>query len=1521
MPTSIGSRKAASSSHAPASARMASPSANRNTSSQPRPQSPLAAVFSGSSSFSSPPVSTSHQTQQQQSVSNGISPAEPPRLHSEASSGPYPPNDSSTAQSLQREDDGGGSASADRGGVVGENSVGVVVRVRPLATVEHADPSIRSCIQCLRDCVVVGGGSSTGGGGSGPQSALPGSSKAAFRAQQFHVNQVFHPHSSQIEVYEQSCRHIVEGVFRGINGSILAYGATGAGKTHTMFGGAMSAAGIVYQAVQDIFDEKMRLEEEEGRQVRVKCSFVEIYNEEVFDLLIAPPNSTSSTHPRGGASPLKRSLSMSSTQLLARRVPLQVREAAKEDCMRATNPERLTIVGLTHVYPNSAEEFARCIEVGHAHRFVAATGANAQSSRSHAIITVDIQVMDSGEGMGLRRGTVGRIHFCDLAGSERAATTSNTGVRLREGGNINRSLLALGAVVQSLVQRKNRPGKGIYIPYRGSKLTRLLRDGIGGNCQTQMLFCLSPSTKQYEESVNTMQFAMQAKEIQVAAKRNEYLVSSKQVARNQEAVIEELRAEIALLRDELLRSGGRSSQHLTAAPSSHHLPGDLSSRKSSGFTGVHVPGLMNSNFRARSGSSASGPEGRLAFEFPENGTLLVVSAGGADAPSPRALDTSPTGSPTCNTVAMNCTDCAPPQSTLLEGDNVVWTSHGGDHMGRAATRPPSCSRASRSVFTEGSAMFTELESKLKAFSTDKEALYHQMRLAQEQYSDRDIQLREHKWRLARFLASKAMNKRARSASLPSDAAGNGDHALTPVGVAGLRQLITEQESQIVTHDNEIAELTVKMDELDRGIATTRQELLREKQQPSLELLLDNAKLRQSCTEAECLAAHYHQRCRATMNREQEYEEALAACVTAIRGSLPWLPFSSVQYEQARLALVFANLPKADTTDLLTVFESSLKAGATPPLAPPHPPPAAAYSGNTNNLTPISTSCDELEQHYRELVEAASSFRALSPLAGRGRRSHGPREDVEEHPAPPQQQQQENPLLDQLPITAAPLLSTEEDGTAPVEKTVTPPEIEPSNTPSPSSVTADATQEVSAGDSDAATASIPPHPKLPSTRMHDTFIRTYSSPSLVAKHGTQDDKKARGQRKTASAKRASSTPPSIALTTPVSEVLDESTDVLSRLSKSASYSPAPSGPLVVSQPAEPKDIMRRSTSPRTREVMTEMESLLFAQPVKASPARRRFVVLDAPNGNFQRTKTDTNLPNPNHGAKAGGRGRHHGALFVRSNTASELRAVTHPASTRNSILLSHSGSAIGASSIILTMSNKPGAKFTRSASDPTTRASFRQEAVSSRTDTSTGSTNPKLPRNLRQQHSPEDGAGGEPSMDDSTLASSASPRTSAGTSPGSTARTSYGKISANRQAPTVSPTTTHVSSKKANSTTVTQRKSVLTFLAHNGRPAAVENSLTIDSNKPGGRGPRETGGNAGLSRKSEVVGTADCIRASSSSNPRMLSPVDTLFDLMASKEGKLSFCTLESLSVSGEDEMLVSLTTCSDPPTPRSISLE
>lgn len=206
----------------------------------------------------------------------------------------------------------------------------VVVRVRPLSLTEHADSSMRNCVQCLKDCVIVGGtstitpssrmstensntagkdgasagagggGHSLSGGGSNSSSTQSGPKKpkvygtrteAALRACQFHVDDVLHPHTTQIEVYERTCRRIVAGVFEGVNGAILAYGATGSGKTHTMFGSTLSAAGIVYQSIQDIFAEKRRLEAEEKKTVSIRCSFVEIYNEEVFDLLVpcSPP--------------------------------------------------------------------------------------------------------------------------------------------------------------------------------------------------------------------------------------------------------------------------------------------------------------------------------------------------------------------------------------------------------------------------------------------------------------------------------------------------------------------------------------------------------------------------------------------------------------------------------------------------------------------------------------------------------------------------------------------------------------------------------------------------------------------------------------------------------------------------------------------------------------------------------------------------------------------------------------------------------------------------------------------------------------------------------------------------------------------------------------------------------------------------------------------------------------------------------------------------------------------------------
>ncbi|ORC88522.1 putative kinesin [Trypanosoma theileri] len=706
-----------------------------------------------------------------------------------------------------------------------QNTVGVIVRVRPLSTVEHADPSVKSVVNCLKDSIVVNGALS-------PSSRYFGARNAQPRPQHFKVDKVFHPHSTQIEVYE-ACRSIVAGVFDGMNGSILAYGATGSGKTHTMFGGSMSVAGVIYQAVQDILEAKERLEMEDDKTVTVRCTFLEVYNEEVFDLL-APSS------PRG------------------KRKALKVQDLGHDDMNNnngeeggnaGVNPESLNVKGLTYFTPETAEDFAKCVEQGHTNRFVAATNANAQSSRSHAILTMEVEVKDR---VDATLGTVGRIRFCDLAGSERAAGTSNSGIRLREGGNINRSLLALAAVVQALAQRKKHHKRAIYVPYRGSKLTRLLRDCLGGNCRTLMLFCVSPSSVQYEETVNTMLFAMRAKEIQVAAKRHEFKVDSKEVAKSQEALIEDLRMELALARDELLRlKGGTYTSNMGRTP----------------FSTLSQPLPLNSPSVAPLSS--------------RRGDVQVLSAGPLTFETegrPDSLEASPAHAPPSHRVSFRM-----------------------------------------SVMAEGSEAYTELQNKLKTFSVAKETLYREMREAEQSNSELDMRLRQHKWKLARFLSTRKRNSNT----------GADGVKVTPVGVAGLRHAIEQMEAESAAQGGEMKRLLEKMNATDRTIANIRGELLRERQHPLLELLLDNVKLRQSCTEAECLAAHYHQECRSSMNREEEYAQSLGICVSAIRHMLPLACSNPALLEEAQLALIFANLPSLSTTDMIAVFERSMNTGSAP----------------------------------------------------------------------------------------------------------------------------------------------------------------------------------------------------------------------------------------------------------------------------------------------------------------------------------------------------------------------------------------------------------------------------------------------------------------------------------------------------------------------------------------------------------------------------------------------------------------
>ncbi|KAG5510135.1 hypothetical protein JKF63_07031 [Porcisia hertigi] len=944
--------------------------------------------------------------------------------------------------------------------------VRVVVRVRPLSTKERANAGVHNCVRCLSDCIIIDGGAHTRAS-IHAGAAIPASqpTRATTRPYQFSVDQVFHTHASQIEVYEQSCKRIVEGVFHGINGSILAYGATGSGKTHTMFGSTMSAAGIVYQAVQDIFAEKERLEEEEGKRVCIKCSFLEIYNEEVFDLLAKPIGEG----PGGGKNPANGSVG--SPRRETKRVPLQVRECfgttrgSTSPRFDATESASLHISGLTHIFPETLEDFARGIEHGHAQRFVASTGANSQSSRSHAIITVEVEVRhdytrangnnrcsslstaddaDVSEATAVRSPTkkasrrkkqaastvtIAKIQFADLAGSERAASTSNTGLRLREGGNINRSLLALGGVVQSLVQQKvrqqqtgGRGGGKIFIPYRGSKLTRLLRDSIGGNCRTQMIFCLSPSTKHTEETVNTMRFAMNAKEIQVEAHRNEFSVNSSLLAKTQEVLIEELREELARAHAALAACrggvGGGDSQILSSSEGSRSQDVDTLLATGNGSADSEVTAQAS---LSRKGSSSQVSHNH--FSHPTHRSRDRARS----APTPFALPVplkttkgAKRGTITPSAVVAGGAAPLPPENVLSLSSS---TPAGGPDVpqdGGGLPRPSVIRAARPSVFAENVPLFSELEERLKNFSAQKESLYHEVRDAQERERDGEMQLRRELWRLATFLVSDASGNRARGEV--------GGNCTTAVGVAGLRKIIASKEAEQAVQATQLIALTERLDDADRQFAATRQDLLRERQGTSLELLLDNARLRQGCTEAECLAAHYHQECRSLLNRQAEYAEALSKCVEAIQRLRPYLiqlisqtpPEQSrggssggggsnailAAVEAANVALLFALLPTASTAQMGTVFESALQ--STVSLSPPkttllpvslpapslqpaasfvHPPLAPSptnRSGGSRSRSPLrgggsagSSVSSHLAQNFRDLMATAESMHLTS----------------------------------------------------------------------------------------------------------------------------------------------------------------------------------------------------------------------------------------------------------------------------------------------------------------------------------------------------------------------------------------------------------------------------------------------------------------------------------------------------------------------------------------------------------------
>ncbi|XP_075044116.1 kinesin-like protein KIF18A [Mixophyes fleayi] len=313
---------------------------------------------------------------------------------------------------------------------------------------------------------------------------------------------VFDENSTQQEVFDQTTRIVLDGVLNGYNCTVLAYGATGAGKTHTMLG-SPGQPGVMYLTMQDLYNRMESVQEE--KLCNVAVSYLEVYNEQIHDLL---SNSG----------------------------PLAVREDAQKG---------VVVQGLTLHQPKSADEILQLLDYGNKNRTQHPTDVNATSSRSHAVFQIYLRQQDKSASID-QNVRIAKMSLIDLAGSERASATNAKGARLREGTNINRSLLALGNVINALADPKT---KKQHIPYRNSKLTRLLKDSLGGNCRTIMIAAVSPSSLSYDDTYNTLKYADRAKHIKSAVKSN--VVSLDSHISQYVKICEQQKKEITILKEKL----------------------------------------------------------------------------------------------------------------------------------------------------------------------------------------------------------------------------------------------------------------------------------------------------------------------------------------------------------------------------------------------------------------------------------------------------------------------------------------------------------------------------------------------------------------------------------------------------------------------------------------------------------------------------------------------------------------------------------------------------------------------------------------------------------------------------------------------------------------------------------------------------------------------------------------------------------------------------------------------------------
>ncbi|KAG3072234.1 hypothetical protein PC122_g15322 [Phytophthora cactorum] len=381
----------------------------------------------------------------------------------------------------------------------------------------------------------------------------------------FRFDHIFSPEATQAEAYKAALQPLLVSLLCGFNVTVLAYGQTGSGKTYTMGGAAVGSGnddGLILRFLRDLFD---ALRNEASMKTTIKVSFLEIYCDEIRDLLVERARGSSQNGGRQSSGP---------------------KHTIHED------DNDVWIEGLQQVNVKTVNEALNLLKTGRQRQTVGAHALNDQSSRSHAVYTLEVSRAFANE---IKRS---KLTFVDLAGSERVKKTLLEGHGMKEGSHINIGLLALGNVINALgsrqrpLQRLNSTGvsgRGTgsgnvtprHVPYRSSKLTRLLRDALGGNSVTLFIACVSPEITNSNETLNTLQYANRARSIQNKAQKNveeavteDMIVDATSVDLVTEREIYALREQVAALRlqlDQALAAAAeaRDSSLVDIAPVDH----------------------------------------------------------------------------------------------------------------------------------------------------------------------------------------------------------------------------------------------------------------------------------------------------------------------------------------------------------------------------------------------------------------------------------------------------------------------------------------------------------------------------------------------------------------------------------------------------------------------------------------------------------------------------------------------------------------------------------------------------------------------------------------------------------------------------------------------------------------------------------------------------------------------------------------------------------------------------------------